>query len=197
MQTNKVPLNLLKLTLLTGIGFVIGGFFRSFLEITLTSQENFLFIFIAIWLGFLVEAMIGMWVLATLLRNVYSFKKLWLAGVGAFAAGIVLPALFINQFFIALLILPGFLTGFFFSVFLGEQERRMILLVSLTVGFIVCQILVFSVRNDTAWAMWLYENVGENSVKIIVDMAMNMIIGLSVSIGVWYTLNRQIEKELL
>lgn len=197
MQTNKVSLNLLKLTLLTGIGFVIGGFFRSFLEITLTSQENFLFIFIAIWLGFLVEAMIGMWVLATLLRNVYSFKKLWLAGVGAFAAGIVLPALFINQFFIALLILPGFLTGFFFSVFLGEQERRMILLASLTVGFIVCQILVFSVRNDTAWAMWLYENVGENSVKIIVDMAMNMIIGLSVSIGVWYTLNRQIEKELL
>lgn len=197
MQTNKVSLNLLKLTLLTGIGFVIGGFFRTFLEITLTSQENFLFIFIAIWLGFLVEAMIGMWVLATLLRNVYSFKKLWLAGVGAFAAGIVLPALFINQFFIALLILPGFLTGFFFSVFLGEQERRMILLVSLTVGFIVCQILVFSVRNDTAWAMWLYENVGENSVKIIVDMAMNMIIGLSVSIGVWYTLNRQIEKELL
>lgn len=197
MQTNKVPLNLLKLTLLTGIGFVIGGFFRTFLEITLTSQENFLFIFIAIWLGFLVEAMIGMWVLATLLRNVYSFKKLWLAGVGAFAAGIVLPALFINQFFIALLILPGFLTGFFFSVFLGEQERRMILLASLTVGFIVCQILVFSVRNDTAWAMWLYENVGENSVKIIVDMAMNMIIGLSVSIGVWYTLNRQIEKELL
>lgn len=197
MQTNKVSLNLLKLTLLTGIGFVIGGFFRTFLEITLTSQENFLFIFIAIWLGFLVEAMIGMWVLATLLRNVYSFKKLWLAGVGAFAAGIVLPALFINQFFIVLLILPGFLTGFFFSVFLGEQERRMILLVSLTVGFIVCQILVFSVRNDTAWAMWLYENVGENSVKIIVDMAMNMIIGLSVSIGVWYTLNRQIEKELL
>lgn len=197
MQTNKVSLNLLKLTLLTGIGFVIGGFFRTFLEITLTREENFLFIFIAIWLGFLVEAMIGMWVLATLLRRAYSFKKLWLAGVGAFAAGILLPALFINQFFVALLILPGFLTGLFFAIFLGEQERRTALILSLTVGFIVCQALVFSVRNDMAWTMWLYENAGENSVKIIVDMAMNMIIGVSVSIGIWYTLNRPKKKELL
>lgn len=190
METYKIKPNLFKLSLLTGIGFVVGGFFRTFLEVTLTSQENFLLIFIAIWVGFLVEAMIGMWVMAVFLRSTVPFKKLWLAGVGAFAAGIFLPALFINQFFVALLILPGFLTGLFFSIFLGEGKGRTTLILSITLGFIICQVLVFSVRNDMAWTMWLYENAGENSVKILVDVVMNMIIGISVSIGVWYTFNR-------
>lgn len=195
METNIVKPNLFKLSLLTGIGFVFGGFFRTFLELTLTRQENFLFIFIAIWLGFVVEAIVGMWVMAVLLRNTYPFKKLWLAGVGAFAAGILLPALFINQFFVALLILPGFLTGLFFSIFLREQKGPTTLILSITLGFIICQILVFSVRNDMAWTMWLYENAGENSVKIIIDMVMNMIIGISVSIGVWYTIRRPIKNK--
>lgn len=195
METNIVKPNLFKLSLLTGIGFVFGGFSRTFLELTLTRQENFLFIFIAIWLGFVVEAIVGMWVMAVLLRNTYPFKKLWLAGVGAFAAGILLPALFINQFFVALLILPGFLTGLFFSIFLREQKGPATLILSITLGFIICQILVFSVRNDMAWTMWLYENAGENSVKIIIDMVMNMIIGISVSIGVWYTIRRPIKNK--
>lgn len=195
METNIVKPNLFKLSLLTGIGFVFGGFFRTFLELTLTRQENFLFIFIAIWLGFVVEAIVGMWVMAVLLRNTYPFKKLWLAGVGAFAAGILLPALFINQFFVALLILPGFLTGLFFSIFLREQKGPATLILSITLGFIICQILVFSVRNDMAWTMWLYENAGENSVKIIIDMVMNMIIGISVSIGVWCTIRRPIKNK--
>lgn len=190
METKTIRPKILKFCLLTGLGFVVGGFFRTFLEITLTTQENFLLIFIAIWLGFVVEAMIGMGAIASLLRSNYPIKKLWFAGVGAFAAGILLPALFINQFFVALLILPGFLTGLFFSIFLGGQEKRTPLILSLTVGFIVCQILVFSVRNDLAWTMWLYEDAGENSVKIIVDMAMNMIIGVSVSVGIWVTLYR-------
>lgn len=195
METNVIRPSLFKLSLLTGIGFVVGGFFRTFLELTLTSQENFLLIFIAIWLGFVLEAMVGMWVLATLLKNTYSFKKLWLAGVGAFAAGIFLPALFINQFFVALLILPGFLTGLLFSIFLYERKGRTTLILSITLGFIICQIVVFSIRNDMAWTMWLYENAGENSVKIIVDIIMNMIIGISVSIGIWYTLNQTLRKE--
>jgi len=195
METNKIKPSLLKLSLLTGIGFIVGGFFRTFLELTLTSQENFLLIFIAIWLGFVVEAIIGMWVLAALLRSIYPFKKLWLAGVGAFAAGIFLPALFINQFFVALLILPGFLTGLFFSIFLRELKGRTTLILSITLGFIICQIMVFSVQNDMNWTMWLYENAGENSVKIIVDMVMNLIIGISVSIGIWYTLNPSIKKQ--
>lgn len=195
METNIFKLNLLKLSLLTGIGFIFGGFFRTFLELTLASHENFLLIFIAIWLGFVVEAMIGMSVLAALLRSTYPFKKLWLAGVGAFAAGIFLPALFINQFFVALLILPGFLTGLFFTIFLREPKGKTALILSLTLGFIICQIMVFSVHNDANWTMWLYENVGENSVMIIVDMVMNMIIGISVSIGVWYTLNHPIKTK--
>jgi hypothetical protein len=195
METNKIKSSLFKLSLLTGIGFIVGGFFRTFLELTLTSQENFLLIFIAIWFGFVVEGIIGMWVLAALLRCIYPFKKLWLAGVGAFAAGIFLPALFINQFFVALLILPGFLTGLFFSIFLRELKGRTTLILSITLGFIICQILVFSVRNDMAWTMWLYENAGENSVKILVDMVMNLIIGISVSIGIWYTLNPSIKKQ--
>lgn len=195
MEINKIKPNLIKLSLLTGIGFVVGGFFRTFLELTLADQENFLLIFIAIWLGFLVEAMIGMWVLASLLRRVYPFKKLWVAGVGAFAAGIFLPALFINQFFVALLILPGFLTGVFFSIFLGAQKGRATLIFSITLGFVLCQILIFSVGNDMSFTRWLYDNAGENSVKIIVDIIMNMMIGISVSIGVWYTFNRSMEKQ--
>ncbi|MGB4587660.1 MAG: hypothetical protein WBI17_00295 [Clostridiaceae bacterium] len=195
MEINKIKPNLIKLSLLTGIGFVVGGFFRTFLELTLADQENFLLIFIAIWLGFLVEAMIGMWVLASLLRRVYPFKKLWVAGVGAFAAGIFLPALFINQFFVALLILPGFLTGVFFSIFLGAQKGRATLIFSITLGFVLCQILIFSVGNDMSFTRWLYDNAGENSVKIIVDIIMNMIVGISVSIGVWYTFNRSMEKQ--
>ena len=195
MKTNKFKLNLLKMSLLTGIGFVVGGFFRTFLELTLANQENFLLIFIAIWLGFVVEAMIGMWVLAALLGSIYPFKKLWLAGVGAFAAGIFLPALLINQFFVALLILPGFLTGLFFSIFLREPKGKTTLILSITLGFIICQIMVFSVQNDMAWTRWLYENAGVSSVKIIIDMVMNMIIGSSVSIGVWYTLNHPIKAK--
>jgi len=195
MEIKKIKPSLLKLSMLTGIGFVVGGFFRTFLELTLASQENFLLIFIAIWIGFVVEAMVGMWVLAALLRSTYSFKKLWSAGVGAFTAGVLLPALFINQFFVALLILPGFLTGVVFSVFLGEGKGRTTLIFSITLGFIICQVLVFSVRNDMAWTMWLYENAGENSVKIIVDIIMNMIIGISVSMGIWYTFNQPLRKN--
>ena len=193
MEEDKIKLNLLKISLLTGIGFAVGGLFRTFLELTLASEENFLLIFIAIWIGFIVEAVIGLTVLAKLLRAVYPFKKLWLAGVGAFAVGILIPALLLNQFFIILLILPGFLIGLFFTMFLKEPLGRKGLILSITLGFLLCQVLVFTIRNDMGWVLWLYDNAGDNSLKVLIDIVMNMIIGISVAIGVGFMV-RGLEK---
>lgn len=184
MEQNKKDFDLLKVSFLTGIAFIIGGFFRTFLALTLAREENFLLIFIAIWIGFLVEAVFGIAVLAWLLRSVYPFRKLWLAGIGAFAAGILIPALLINQFFVTLLILPGFLIGLFFSIFIKERSGQRGLIFSVTLGFLLCQILIYSVGYDKEWMLWMYENVGVNSVGILMDIIMNMIIGVSVAIGV-------------
>lgn len=98
-------------------------------------------IFMAIWLGFLVEASIGIAALAWLLKGVYPFRKLWLAGTGAFAAGVLFPALLINQFCFTLLVFPGFLIGLFFSKYLHERSGRDFLVLSITLGFLVCQVL--------------------------------------------------------
>lgn len=193
MEQNKKELHLLKVSFLTGVAFIIGGFFRTFLELTLAREENYFFIFVAIWIGYLVEALFGISVLAWLLRRVYPYKKLWLAGMGAFAAGILIPALLINQFFVILLILPGFLIGLFFSMFLNEPSGRRGLILSITLGFLLCQVLVFSVRNDMDWTLWLYDNVGANSVKVLMDIIMNMIIGVSVAVGIGLMVRRRKE----
>lgn len=42
-----------------------------------------------------------------------------------------------------------------------------------TLGFIVCQVLVFSVRNDMPWYIWLYEKFGSWSVTILMHMLKN------------------------
>lgn len=165
MDQNKKEFSMLKVVLLTGLAFVVGGFLRTFLELTLTREENFLLIFIAIWIGFLVEAAVGISVLASLLRKVYLVKKLWIAGVGAFAAGILIPALLMNQFFMAFLIFPRFLIGLFFSMFLNERSGRTGLIASITLGFILCQLLIYSARNDMDWMIWLYNNIGKISIK--------------------------------
>lgn len=190
MDQNKKEFSLLKVVLLTGLAFVIGGFFRTFLELTLAREGKFLLIFIAIWIGFLVEAVVGITVLASILRGVYPFKKLWMAGVGAFAAGILVPALIINQFFVILLILPGFLIGLFFSMFLNERSGRIGLILSITLGFLLCQILIYSASNDMDWMIWIYNNIGENSVKILMDIVMNFIIGVSVAVGIGFMVRK-------
>ena len=153
LEQQRKQLNLPRLMLLTGFAFVIGGFFRTFMEWLLSQAnegETVLQILLAIWFGFLVEAAIGMAALTYLLRSVYPPRKLWLAGTGAFALGIFIPALLINQFFYALLILPGLLVGFFFSLLLKEHSSRGIFMLVTTLGFLVCQVLVFLARNDMA-----------------------------------------------
>lgn len=192
MEQQRKQLNLPRLMLLTGFAFVIGGFFRTFMEWLLSQAnegETVLQILLAIWFGFLVEAAIGMAALTYLLRSVYPPRKLWLAGTGAFALGIFIPALLINQFFYALLILPGLLVGFFFSLLLKEHSSRGIFMLVTTLGFLVCQVLVFLARNDMAWTIWLYENAGYYSVTILLQMVQNMIIGASMALSAGLMIN--------
>jgi len=120
MKEHIQKFNLPVVTILTGFAVAIGGLLKT-LGICLISSESFLLIFLIIWFGFLLESAIGMAVLAFLLRRHYPFRKLWLAGTSAFALGILFPALMMNQFFYALLILPGFLVGLFFRQFINEQ----------------------------------------------------------------------------
>jgi len=193
MEQQKQRLNLPRLMLLTGLAFMIGGFFRTLLEWFLSQAAeggNGLQIFLTISLGFIVEAAVGMAVLSYLLRRFYPPRKLWLAGTGAFALGIVVPALLINQFFYALLILPGFLVGLFFELLLRERAGRGILMMLTTLGFILCQMMVFLVHNDMTWVMWLYENIGSFSITILMHMAQNMIIGTSIALGVGLMMRR-------
>lgn len=199
MEQQKQRINLPRLMFFTGLAFMVGGFFRTLLEWFLsqaTEGGTGLQIFLAIWLGFIVEAAFGMAVLSYLLRRFYPFRKLWLAGTGAFALGILIPALLINQFFYALLILPGFLVGLFFSLLLKERSGRGSLVLLTTLGFVVCQVLEFSVRNDMAWTIWLYENVGSFSVTILMHIVQNMIIGASIALGVGLILRRHICESM-
>ena len=200
MEQQEQRLKLPRLMLFTGLAFMFGGFFRTLLEQSFLNkapgvETTGLEIFLTIWLGFLIEAVVGMAVLAGLVRKSYSFRKLWLAGTGAFALGILIPALLINQFFYALLILPGVLVGLFLGLLLKERSGRGILILLVTIGFLICQVLVFSVRNDIPWVIWLYENVGDNSVTILMHMIQDIIIGAFVALGVGLMLRNLNKRE--
>jgi len=190
MQEHTPKFNLLVVTILTGFAFVIGGLFKTLLGRYLISSENYLLIFLNIWFGFLVESAIGMAVLAFLLRRHYPFRKLWLAGTGAFALGILFPALMLNQFFYALLILPGILVGLFFRQLLNEHSERKNLLFMTTLGFLVCQIMVLTFQNDIPGSVWLREHLGPSSVSFFMHMVIDAIIGFFVAIGVGLMLRR-------
>jgi len=129
-------------------------------------------------------------VLAFLLRRHYPFRKLWLAGTGAFALGILFPALMVNQFFYALLILPGILVGLFFRQFLNEHSERKNLLFMTTLGFLVCQIMVLTFQNDIPGSVWLREHLGPSSVSFFMHMVIDAIIGFFVALGVGLMLRR-------
>lgn len=193
MEADK-KLNGLKVVLLTGLAFVIGGFFRTYLELRFGWGEDVLLNLTIILSGFIVEAMIGFAVLAELLKEVYPFKKLWLAGVGAFAAGVLIPAIFINQFFISLLIFPGILIAIFLALFLRVRIGWKGLVLPIILGFLVCQILWFAVVINDNFLNWIYGNLGESNVTIIMNAIVNFIIGISIASGVLRML-RAIDKE--
>lgn len=190
MQEHTPKFNLLLVAILTGFAFVIGGFFKTFLELYLIRSENFLLTFIAIWFGFLVQSAIGMAVLAFLLRKHYPFRKLWLAGTSAFTLGILFPALMMNQFFYALLFLPGLLAGMFFRLLLSEQSE----LFMITLGFLICQIMVSTFQNDIPGSVWLREHLGPSSVTIFFHMVIDAVIGVFVALGVGLMLRRGNQK---
>jgi hypothetical protein len=190
MQEHTQKFNLPVVAILSGFAFMIGGFFRTFLEWGLITSEDFLSMFLAIWFGFLMESAIGMAVLAYLLRQHYPFRKLWAGGTSAFALGILFPALVINQFFYVLFFLPGLLVGFFLRLLLNEQSERKSLLSMTALGFLVGQILIFATQGDIPWSGWFYEHFGPMSVTTIMHMVMDASIGFFVAIGVGLMIRR-------
>jgi len=184
MKEHIPKFNLPVVTILTGFAFAISGLLKT-LGICLISSESFLLTFLIIWFGFLLESAIGMAVLAYLLRCHYPARKLWLAGTSAFALGILFPAYMMNQFFYALLILPGLLVGFFFRQFLNDQTEGKNLLFMITLGFLICQIMMPTfLINDTPGYVWLREHLGSSGVSIFLLMVSDAIIGFFVAFGV-------------
>jgi len=189
MQNHKNQFNLIIIAVLASFAFIIGGLPKA-LGICLISSESSLLIFLIIWFGFLLQSATGMAVLAYLLRSHYPARKLWLAGTSAFAMGILFPALLLNQFIYAILFFPGLLVGMFFRQFLNEQHGRESLLIMITLGFFICQILISTFQNNISGTVWLSEHFGPLSVTIIVHMIMDAIIGFFVALGVGLTILR-------
>jgi len=189
MQNHKNQFNLIIIAVLASFAFIIGGLPKA-LGICLISSESSLLIFLIIWFGFLLQSGTGMAVLAYLLRSHYPARKLWLAGTSAFAMGILFPALLLNQFIYAILFFPGLLVGMFFRQFLNEQHGRESLLIMITLGFFICQILISTFQNNIPGTVWLSEHFGPLSVTIIVHMIMDAIIGFFVALGVGLTILR-------
>jgi len=184
MQEHSQKFNLPVVAVLTGLAFATGGLFKTLLELYSFGSENFSLTFIAIWFGFLVQSAIGMAVLAFLLRRHYPFYKLWLAGTSAFALGILFPALLLNQFLYALLFFPGLLVGMFFRLFLNRQSEREILLFMITLGFLICQIMVSIFQSDIPGSNWFREHLGPSSAAFFWHMVIDAIIGFFVALGV-------------
>jgi len=192
MQEHTRKFNLPVVAILTGFAFVIGGLFKTFLELYLGTENN---VFIVIWFGFLVQSAIGMAVLAFLLRRHYPFRKLWLAGISAFALGILFPALLLNQFIYAILFFPGLLVGMFFRLLLNEQSKRESLLFMITLGFLICNIMVSTFQSDIPGSVWLSEHLGPSSVTFLFHMVIDIVIGFFVALGVGLMIRRRNQES--
>jgi hypothetical protein len=201
MEQQKQQFNLPKVMILTGMAFVAGGFFRTLLELLMNhsgQMDSGMQIFLTIWLGFIVEAAVGMAILSYLLRWVYPMRKLWLSGTGAFALGIFITAIMFNQFFYAFMIIPGYLVGLFFGLFLKERSGRKILILMPTLGFLFSQISGYILfNNNRAWVIWLYNNIGNLRVTILGNMVQDMIIGIFIALGFGLMMRRNIQDKSL
>jgi hypothetical protein len=201
MEQQKQQFYLPKVMFLTGLAFVAGGFFRTLLELLMNHSGQMpsgMQIFLTIWFGFIVEAAVGMAILSYLLRGIYPMRKLWLSGTGAFALGIFITAIMFNQFFYAFMILPGYLVGLFFGLFLKERSGRKILILMTTLGFLFSQIsgyILFS--NNRAWVIWLYNNIGNLNVTILWHMVQDIIIGIFIALGLGLMMRRNIQDKSL
>lgn len=54
----------------------------------------------------------------------------------------------------------------------------------ITLGFLICQIIILTFQNDTPGYVWLREHLGSSSVSIFLHMVLDAIIGFFVAIGV-------------
>lgn len=179
---------------LTGLAFAAGGLFRSLAEWLLGLSgysESILPIALTIWTGFMAEAAVGMAVLSSLLRDLVPFHRLYRMGLGAFAIGILIGAFTVNQFFMALLLIPGFFVGLSFAFLAGRGRGRGILFGMVLLGFALCQLLFISVWGNDAISIWLSELVGPFPLMFLMNALMDFLIGSFVALGVYLMLRRR------
>lgn len=183
---------------LTGLAFAAGGLFRSLTEWLLGQSgysDSILPIALAIWTGFMAEAAIGMAVLSHLLRDVIPFGRLYRMGLGAFAIGILLGAFTVNQFFPALLVIPGIFVGLAFALLAGKGSGRGILLGMVFLGFALCQVLFITVWGNDTLSVWLSELVGPFTLMILMNAVMDFLIGAFTALGLFLMLKRRRRED--
>lgn len=194
MQEQNRTSSLVRTMMLTGLAFAAGGLFRTLTEWLFGQSgytESIIPIVLAIWIGFLLEAAIGMYVLAQLLKDRIPFRRLYRMGIGAFAIGILVSAIMVNQFFLALLTIPGIFVGLAFAVLAGTGRGRGILFGMVLTGFILSHILFVAVWSNDALSVWLSEQVGPYTLMVLMNAAVDFLIGASIALGVCLMLQRR------
>ena len=198
MEEQERTPNLVMVMVLTGFAFAAGGLFRSLAEWILGRSgysESILPIALAIWTGFMAEAAIGMAVLSHLLRDLIPFSRLYRMGLGAFAIGILIAAFTVNQFFLALLLIPGIFVGLAFALLAGKGGGRGILFGMVLLGFALCQVLFISVWGNDNLSVWLSELVGPYMLMFLMNAVMDFLIGAFVALGVFLMLQRRRRED--
>lgn len=198
MQEQNQTSSLVRTMVLTGLAFAAGGLFRSLTEWLFGQSgytESLIPIVLTIWIGFMVEAAFGMAVLAHLSRDRISFRRLYLMGLAAFAIGILVSAVMVNQFFLALLTIPGIFVGLAFAILAGEGRGRGILFGMVLTGFILSHILFVAVWSNDALSVRLSEQVGPYTLMVLMNAAVDFLIGAFVALGVFLMLQRRRQDE--
>lgn len=198
MQEHDHTSSLIRTMVLTGLAFAAGGLFRSLTEWFFGQSgytESIIPIVLSIWIGFMVEAAIGMYVLARLLRDRIPFRRLYLLGLSAFAIGILIAAIMVNQFFLALLTIPGLFVGLSFALLSGKGRGRGILFGMVLTGFILSHILFVAVWSNDALSVWLSERLGYITLMVLMNAAVDFLIGSFVALGVFLMLQRRRQEN--
>lgn len=196
-EQNHTP-SVVATMVLTGLAFSAGGLFRSLTEWLFGQSgytESIIPIVLAIWIGFMVEVAIGMVVLARLLKDRIPFRRLYLLGVSAFAIGILLAAIMVNQFFLALLTIPGIFVGLSFALLAGKGRGRGSLFGMVLTGFILSHILFVAVWSNDALSIWLSERLGYITLMVLMNAAVDFLIGSFVALGVFLMLQRRRRED--
>ena len=181
MPDTSKKAGLLKVTLMTGMAFLLAGSIKSPL-FQAYGEENFLQIVLVIILSYLFQGVIGCYVLAWLLRDQYPIKRLWIICVGSILIGISIPVLLFSQFFFTLLFVPYILIGFVLGIFLKGKSQTVL---SCGIGGLLAnayfmlagnllQPLILKI-NDT-YGVWLS--------SMVVNGVPDFLLGASIALGI-------------